>query len=68
MNFLPWNSQSHSIWVRGLKYDGIKKINEESESHSIWVRGLKSFVFNDFPYIASVALYMGAWIEILLHL
>ena len=37
-----WLYMSHSMWVRGLKWDKILCDFWQSLSHSMWVRGLKS--------------------------
>ena len=55
---------SHSLWVRGLKFDNFKVDVSYLRSHSLWVRGLKYFDKNRFIGSEIVALFVSAWIEI----
>ncbi len=44
MALAGWDNKqmlSHSLWVRGLKYDKPETYVAEGLSHSLWVRGLK---------------------------
>jgi len=50
-------------WIE-IKKSG-NKSREGGTSHSIWVRGLKYLMSPAILAKSKVALYMGAWIEIL---
>ena len=61
-----FSASSHSIWVRGLKYQSCTCPHAGRVSHSIWVRGLKSEAPEPEDEEEDVALYMSAWIEIVI--
>ena len=59
------SSQSHPMWVRGLKHAEPSQFDIEVASHPMWVRGLKhSACCPRKGY--TVAPYVGAWIETLI--
>ena len=55
-------TESHPMWVRGLKRWGGSLPCQSLKSHPMWVRGLKRFI-TDVSKWACVAPYVGAWIE-----
>ena len=57
--------QSHPTWVRGLKPFCEKVSSASFWSHPTWVRGLKHTCCGRVAILATVAPYVGAWIETL---
>ena len=51
------------MWVRGLKLENQKQVNEAITSHPMWVRGLKHNYTPISWLDINVAPYVGAWIE-----
>ena len=58
------SKKSHSLWVRGLKYDALTLNAQARGSHSLWVRGLKCLTRYGVNQNNYVALLVSAWIEI----
>ena len=61
-----WDGQtteSHPVWVRGLKLKKNTDLIVGIESHPVWVRGLKLHYQQDRSRVYSVAPRVGAWIE-----
>ena len=54
---------SHPTWVRGLKLKDLASQIIFMPSHPTWVRGLKLGANIQQSSFASVAPYVGAWIE-----
>ena len=55
--------RSHPMWVRGLKQTVLRKGSCSRPSHPMWVRGLKRSSSLAPALGATVAPYVGAWIE-----